>query len=242
MSPIRALGQDDAPPVQTVAEQFLLSAANADRVAHGLTLVRVDARLVRAAALHARQMAAHGAISHQFPGEPELAERASSAGTHFSMVTENVAESADPSNIHGLWMHSAGHRANLLDPKVDSVGIAVVARDGQFYAVEDFARTVRSLTLEQQESAVAKLIEGGGITVTATTDEARQACALSSGYDGARKPLFVMRYSTSDLSRLPEQLRTRMASGKYHEAVVGACELSQATPFSGYAVAVMLYR
>jgi uncharacterized protein YkwD len=228
-------------PVQSVAEQFLFSAANGDREAHGLAPLRVEMRLVQAATLHAREMASHAAISHQFPGEPELAARASSAGVHFSLVTENVAESPNPGGIHELWMHSAGHRANLLDPQVDAVGIAVVSRGGQFYAVEDFARTVPSLSFNEQEKTVARLIETSGVTVAPTTAEARTTCTLDTGYAGARRPGFVMRFTAADLTRLPEQLQTRLASGRYHEAVVAACALDQATPFSGYAVAVMLY-
>ena len=228
-------------PHQSLAEQYLFAAANADRVSRGLTELRIDPNLVRAATQHARQMVAHATISHQFTGEPELAQRASSAGAHFSLVTENVAEAPNPASIHDLWMHSPGHRANLLDPQVDSIGISVIARNGEFYAVEDFARTVQSLTFAQQEDAVAKLIAPSGITVAPATEDARRTCALETGYAGTRRPWFVMRYTAADLSRLPDELQTRLASGRYRQAIVGACSLSSSTPFSGYSVAVLLY-
>jgi len=228
-------------PVQSVAEQFLLSEANGDRVAHGLEPVRVDAALVQAALTHAREMAARGEISHQFAGEVALADRAATAGARFSLVTENVAVATRPGVIHGMWMQSAGHRANLLDPKVDAVGIAVVSRGREFYAVEDFARTVRRMSLAEQEGAVGGLIESTGVSVAPTTEDARQTCALGTGYAGARRPWFVMRFTAADLTQLPDQLRTRLMSGRVHEAVVGACVPEKETPFSGYAVAVMLY-
>jgi uncharacterized protein YkwD len=231
----------EATPVQTVAEQFLLAAANGDRIAHGLDAVRVDSALVRAAAFHARQMAAHGTISHQFPGEPELAERAASAGARLSLVTENVAQASNPGIIHDLWMKSAGHRANLLDPQVDAVGISVISRNGQFYAVEDFARSVRSLSFAQQEQTVSQLIESMGVRVAPTSDDARRTCSLSTGYGGQRPPSFVLRYTAADLSRLPQQLQTRLISGRYHEAMIGACATGNTTPFSVYAIAVLLY-
>ena len=56
-------------------------------------------------------------------------------------------------------MNSPKHRANLLDPRVDSIGIRVVSRDGQLYAVEDFDRSVVKLSLAQQESAVQELLQ-----------------------------------------------------------------------------------
>lgn len=226
---------------QNVSEQYLLAAANQDRAAHGLRPVHVDEHLARAARLHAFVMMEHRSISHQFDGEQELAERARDAGAHFSLVTENVAEAPNSAQIHDMWMASAGHRANLLDPNIDSVGIAVVQMKGQLYAVEDFARTVAQLSIEQQEDAVGELLTVQGLRLDGSKADARQTCTMSTGYVGKRQPWFVMRYSASSLDRLPEQLKSKLETGKYHEAVVGACVTGKRTPFSGYNVAVMLF-
>ena len=43
-------------------------------------------------------------------------------------------------------MNSPGHRANLLSPDVDRVGVAVVASRGVLFAVADYARAVPALT------------------------------------------------------------------------------------------------
>jgi hypothetical protein len=43
------------------------------------------------------------------------------------------------------------------------------------------------------------------------------------------------------LNELPSQLQTRLNSGKYREAVVGACVSSDSGPFSAYNIAVLLY-
>ena len=142
----------------TVAEQYLLSAANQERAALGLQQLHRDPQLARAATQHAQAMAAHGTISHQFPGEAELSARASSAGERISVVSENVGEAPSAVKNHDMWMHSTGHRTNLLDPAIDSAGISVIARGGELYAVEDFAKTVRAASLEEQESSVAALV------------------------------------------------------------------------------------
>ena len=225
---------------QTSPEQYLLAAANQDRAAMQLLPLTLDDHLVLAARQHAYEMANRRTISHQFTGEPELARRAASAGSRFSLVTENVAEASNAAKIHSMWMASPGHRTNLLDPGVTVVGIAVIARNGQLYAVEDFARAVDRLTIPEQEAAVGGLLRGAGLTVTAS-GEARQTCTMSSGYVGPRQPWFVMRYTGSTLDRLPEQLATKLASGKYHEAQVGACLLAKEGPFASYSVAVMLF-
>ena len=230
-----------AATAQNLSEQYLLAAANQDRAAHGIVPLRLDANLGVAARQHALEMVRHGTISHQFAGEADLATRAGAAGARFSLVTENVAEAGNSALIHDLWMHSPGHRANLLDAKVDSIGIAVIQDGGQLYAVEDFARTVASVSLDQQESTVAGLIEATGVSVAPTTPAARQTCAMTTGYAGGRQPWFVMRYTSADLGHLPEELTSRLQTGKYHEAEIGACVTGKQASFTSYSLAVLLY-
>ena len=225
----------------TIAEQYLLAAANEARANEGLPPVRLDPVLSEASALHAREMANHANISHQFDGEPELATRGANAGAHFSLISENVGEAPSSVIIHDLWMHSPGHRANLLDPNVDSIGIAIVTRDNQLYAVEDFASTVKILTLNQQERTVAGVIAQSGMRVAETTDDARQTCTMSTGYAGSRQPWYIMRYTAASLNAIPSQLKSRLTSGKYHQAVVGACPATRKSSFTAYNIAVLLY-
>jgi hypothetical protein len=228
----------------TVAEQYLLSAANQERARRGLSILHRNPQLARAAAGHAREMAAHGSISHQFAGEPELTDRGANVGVPFSEISENVGEAPSVVKIHDMWMHSEHHRANLLDPAIDSAGISVVARGGELYAVEDFAKTVRAVSLDEQESAIASLVaRQSSISVGAPdlVSVARQTCAMSTGYAGARKPWFVMRFTSDSLSQLPDQLKTKLATGRYREAAVGACFSSGRSPFTSYNFAVLLY-
>jgi len=235
-----------SPDSATIAEQYLLSAANQERAARGLGLLHRDPRLATAAATHARAMVEHETISHQFPGEPELTRRGASAGVPFSAISENVAEAPSVLQIHVLWMNSEHHRENLLDPAIDSVGISVIASGNELYAVEDFARTVRPATLEAQESAIAGLVAqtDGSIALDTSADaisDARQSCAMESGFAGAHKPWFVMRFTSDSLSQLPAELKTRLASGRYRQAAVGACADKRQTPFTEYTLAVLLY-
>ena len=232
----------------TVAEQFLLLKANQDRAARGLPRLERDPLLSAAAAAHAAEMARHADISHGFPGEPDLSERGAKTGLRFSLITENVAEASDSVIIHDLWMASPGHRANLLDPMVNVVGIAVIVSGGQIFAVEDFASTVETMSLDKQEMTVATLLAGSGLKVAQGTPrsdllrvDARQTCTMPTGYAGARRPWYVLRYTASRLDDLPSLLKDRLNSGKYHEAVVGACEASEAGPFASYNIAVLLY-
>ena len=229
----------------TVAEQYLLAAANQERISRGLPPLQRNSELARAAGEHAEEMASRGTISHQFDGEPDLTQRGAHAGVPFSLISENVGQAPSVVMIHDMWMHSEHHRSNLLDPAVDSAGISVVMRGGEFYAVEDFAKTVHHVGIEKQEWAIAEQISQLGrvglIQDRELVGDARQTCAMESGFAGQRRPWFVMRFTSDSLSRLPDELKSRIASGKYREAVVGACTATQHSPFTAYNFAVLLY-
>jgi hypothetical protein len=228
-----------------VGEQYLLAAANLDRAQRGLPQLHLNPELAEAARKHAREMADHGDISHQFSGEPDLPERGEAAGVHFSLITENVAEAPNPVIVHDLWMHSEGHRENLLDPEVNAVGISIVARDHQYYAVEDFASTVDTTSFDEQESTVANLITHSGLQLadaqTVTAEEARQTCSMDTGFAGHAHPWYIMRYTADKLNELPTALESQLKSGDYHKVMVGACNDTSASPFTGYNIAVLLY-
>ena len=198
----------ESPKAGSVAEQYLFSAANAERAQRGLQPLKWDETLHRAAQRHVGEMAARESISHQYPGELDLEGRGHAAGANFTVISENVAEAWSAPEIHDAWMHSPGHRANLLDPRVNSIGISVMRRGGQLYAVEDFDRAMESLSLEAQESAITNLLRTEArLYMLPNVEDARRTCAMNSGYAGERKPWFVMRFTASSLDRLPETLR-----------------------------------
>jgi uncharacterized protein YkwD len=227
------------------AEQ-LFAMANQVRAARGLSQLQWDPALASAALYHCARMAAEGPISHQYAGEPDLGARAGQAGAHFSLLEENVADGQQPAQIHDAWMHSQGHRDNLLNPAVDRVGVAVVARGNTLYAVEDFSRSVQVLSMEQVEAAVSNLVAQAGVAARANSVGARLACAQDHGLPVSldnRRPEFIMRWQDAELSHLPGALLDRIATGKYHDAAVGSCpsESGEST-FTVYRVAVLLLR
>ncbi len=121
----------------------LFEQVNSAREAEGLPQLTWDDALARAARWHAQVMAARGFISHQFPGEQNLPGRARRAGIHYNWLAENVAQGRDPNRIHEVLMNSPPHRANLLDVKLNSVGICVAERYGELFVVEDFSQPQR---------------------------------------------------------------------------------------------------
>ncbi len=235
-----AAGQQGA-TMPADAEQ-LLALTNQARAADGLGPLRWSPALAEAARGHAEIMVESGALSHQYPGEPDLAPRAAAAGAHFHAVAENIAVGPDVTNIQTQWMHSVGHRTNILDPQMNVMGIALLRRGGELYAVEDFANEVESLTPAQVEARVASLLKQQGIAPTGPAVDARQTCEMPHGTAGGSRPLFVMRWESSDVSRLPPALLDRIHSRGYKYAAVGTCGSSHpGQGFTTYRVAVLLY-
>lgn len=225
--------------------EHLFAAANQSRAEQGAGPLKWDSALAEAALAHCRRMASEGQLAHRYGGEADLSDRAGQAGAHFSLIEENIALGSYVDQIHSGWMHSPGHRANLLNPNIDRVGIAVVRANGVFYAVADYSRAVAELTPTQVESAIAGLIRPSGVAIRNDGGLARTACALDHGMPRASsgpQPNFVMRWQGPDLSHLPPDLVNKLASGDYRQASVGSC-----TPqgvegdFTVYRVAVLLY-
>jgi uncharacterized protein YkwD len=121
-------------------ERELFDAMNRERVAHELPLLRWNDSLAVAARKHASEMAHKDALSHQFPGEPNLPTRVKQTGAHFVWLSENVALGPNASTIHASFVKSPNHRSNILDTDMNVVGVGIVERNGQLFAVEDFSK------------------------------------------------------------------------------------------------------
>ena len=124
----------------TRAERELFAAMNQSRRQEGLIELRWDESLATAARLHAMVMAKHRSVRHTFENEPDLSARIKETGAHFTWLSENVTQGPVAQSINEQFMRSPSHRANILDADMNSVGIGVVERDGQLFAVEDFAQ------------------------------------------------------------------------------------------------------
>jgi hypothetical protein len=223
----------------------LLALANRSRAAQGVAPLKWDPALAHAAREHCLRMAAEGPISHRYAGEPDVEERAGQAGAHFSLIEGNVAVGHDPAAIHDEWMHSPGHRANLLNPEVDRLGVAVVASRGTFYAVADYERDVPVLTQRQVETTIVALVQARGVSVLPDPELARSACATSKGVPSAKsgpRVRFIMRWQDADLTQLPWALEYKLGTGQFHSATVGSCQpQGQQGSFTAYRIAVLLY-
>ena len=239
--------QQNRPPVPTLPvfshpsddDKFLLDATNRERSAAGLQPLKWDEALATAARLHAQVMVSQNLLLHQCLDEPPLEQRAAKAGARFSMIAENIAVGPNPEIIHNGWMHSPGHRKNILNADLSAVGIATMRGSGGLFAVQDFSRPVEALSLEQQEEKVVSLLKGNGLLVTEVTEDARKTCNLGHGFAGVPGS-YAIRFEVTDLSKLPDNLLQKVKSRAYRKAAVGACRAGDTPGFTHYHIAVLL--
>ena len=222
------------------SERQLFESVNRERTAQGLSALQWDVNLFKAARKHALLMLNLNQLEHQLPGEAGLDARAAEAGARFGMIAENIAVGPDPDAIHNGWMHSPGHRKNILNPRLTSIGIAAVRGPGGLYAVQDFSQLVPELSIEQQEQKVISLLTARGFRLADATTGARRTCESDAGFSGAGAKSMV-RFEASDLNNLPEEIERKIRSGPLGKVAVGACNARGTSGFSRYRIAVLFF-
>jgi uncharacterized protein YkwD len=225
--------------IPSAEEKLLLDDANRERVAAGLQPFKWDDALAAAARQHAQVMASQNLLLHQCLNEPPVDQRAAQAGAKFSMIAENIAVGPNPETIHNGWMHSSGHRKNILNPDITAIGVATVRTSGGLFAVQDFSRPVEALSLEQQEDKVISLLKSNGLQIADVSEEARKTCSEDRGFEGSRAS-YVIRFQVTELNRLPDDLLKKVKSRAFRKAAVGACRGRDMGSFTRYRIAVFL--
>jgi uncharacterized protein YkwD len=129
---------------------------NEQRTAAGLAAVRENATLTRASDAYSAQMVSQRFFAHVTPDGTDLLARLTDIGYLLPsaddyVLGENLAWGqtylATPGTIVDAWMHSPGHRANILQGEYREIGLGIVlgtpaqgpADDGATYTT-DFGR------------------------------------------------------------------------------------------------------
>ena len=223
------------------AAQRIFDLTNQDRRAHGLEPLEWNAALARAAQRHAELMARMGQISHQYAGEPAPMERAAEAGAHFHAIAENVAMAPSATEVENSWMHSPPHRRNILDPQMNVLGVGVASRNGELFAVQDFAAASQTMGAELVEQRLRAMLRADGLDTSLAPGAARQACSMERGMPAETKARLMVRMQAPDLEQIRSQIERQMNGGRYTRAAVGACRQIGQPDFTLYRVAVLLY-
>src|SRR5580658_3877161 len=142
------------------AEQQILELANRSRQQAGAPPLTMDSGLSRAARVHAQAMLEARQLSHQFDGEPSLPNRlAAATQLQLDQEGENVALDVDPAEAEQHLMLSPPHRANLLNPAYNVVGMGVVRSGDRLYVVQDFGHTLPNYSINEVKDRIANAVQ-----------------------------------------------------------------------------------
>ncbi len=112
---------------------------NKARAEHGCAPLHRDPRLDKAARLHSQDMAAHSHYSHTSTDGKDPKERMEAQGYDDASAENIDAWPTTPQGAFDAWMHSPGHRANILacHSKGTGIGVALGGKH-RAYWTQDF--------------------------------------------------------------------------------------------------------
>ncbi len=113
------------------AEQEMFRLVNTERAKAGLQLVSFDNSLRDVGRAHSDDMFTRGYFSHYTPGGVSPFDRMTNVGITYVYAGENLALAPSTDLAMQGLMNSPGHRANILNPNFNKIGIGVI--DGGIY-------------------------------------------------------------------------------------------------------------
>jgi uncharacterized protein YkwD len=129
-APAPAAASASAPSPGTNVEDEVLALVNAARADAGCAPLIVDPGLAAVAQAHSADMRDRNFFDHVNPDGLDPFERVKQAGETDSRA-ENIAHGQPtPAAVTAAWMDSSGHRANILDCELRTVGVGVAEGPG----------------------------------------------------------------------------------------------------------------
>lgn len=230
--PCLAQAQFDA-----AGEQQLVQLINQERANQGLQPLAVDQRLTEAAQKHTVLMVQHKTLAHQFDGEPALQLRFGDESFPSDRQGENIGFAKDVDSVHQGLMHSPPHRANVLDPNFNAVGVAIMRSGGEVYVTEDFGHRIEEYSEPEADAILQKAVEryaaGHGMATPVRQPQSQlrhMACDMAlndslqgqkaSELPGVEAVAVWTAAAPAELPSVAENLLSRLSPAKYS---LGAC-------------------
>ena len=118
----------------------VVNLVNSERAAQGLMALQKDSRLAALAQQKAEDMAKSQYFSHTSPTYGSAFDMLKAAGYSYKTAGENIAMGQkSAASVMDGWMHSSGHRANILKSDYTKIGVGYAkASDGTTCWVQIF--------------------------------------------------------------------------------------------------------
>jgi uncharacterized protein YkwD len=240
----------------TAGEKQLLELINQERVREGLPLLAVDERLTQAARKHTELLVKHQALSHQFVEEQPLQVRLGDENLRSDRQAENVALEMDVAGAHAVLMNSPPHRANILSPKYNAVGVGVMQSGDRLYVTEDFAHRLPDYSDDEADQVLQKAIAGYATSMGLAAPVRKpqpaihqMACdmavidALDTGTPKSIAGVHrVLAWTATELEKLPESVKALLSQPLRTGYSLGVCfAASTSHPGGMYWIVMVAY-
>lgn len=144
-----------SPTFSEEVEQRVTTLTNEFRAQNGLPALEREGRLTEAARAFAAYLASTGKLDHDADGTTPP-DRVKKRGYNFCAVAENLASEYSSAgfapnqlsaNFVQGWRGSPTHRENMLLPDMTQVGVGIArsTKDGEYFAVQVFARPMAEM-------------------------------------------------------------------------------------------------
>lgn len=110
----------------TADDKQLLDLVNKARADNGAKPLAFDAELMKCAIAKAKDMVAKNYFDHQSPTYGSPFDMMRTFGISFKTAGENIAGNPTVADAFDKWMHSEGHKKNILNPSFNYVGFGIV--------------------------------------------------------------------------------------------------------------------
>jgi uncharacterized protein YkwD len=225
---------NNSSPYDVEAEHELFDLANQARAQAGVAPLQMNDGLTQAARAHAAAMSGQQQLSHQFAGEPSLAQRlAANCTLHLDQAGENVAFASSVEQAQQGLMHSPPHRENLLNPSYNVAGFGVVRAGLSLYVAQDFGHSLPAYSPRQAgglvSGSIARLRRDANLPQLQWRDsDAAQTAACSMARADSLKTVaargsYIVRYTTAQPETLPEAAAKAIEDRAIHTFSVGTC-------------------
>ena len=221
-------------PYDAEAERELFDLANQARAQAGVAPLQMNDGLAQAARAHAAAMSGQRQLSHQFAGEPSLAQRlAANCTLHLDQAGENVAYASSVEQAQQGLMHSPPHRENLLNPSYNVAGFGVVRAGLSLYVAQDFGHSLPAYSPRQAgglvSGSIARMRREANLPQLQWKDsDAAQTAACSMARADSLKTVaargsYIVRYTTEQPEYLPTAAARAIEDRAIRTFSVGTC-------------------
>jgi uncharacterized YkwD family protein/spore coat assembly protein SafA len=124
-------------------EEEVIRLVNVERSRVGLPALVENNEVSRVARIKSNDFVKNNYFSHNSPTYGSPFDMLRSFGVNFTAAAENIASGQrTASEVMNFWMNSSGHRANILNPTYNQIGVGV-ARDnnGKVFWTQMFIRS-----------------------------------------------------------------------------------------------------